>query len=375
MDYPTFVLVVNVTTVVILLMLALLMLSASRFKGEMGYVGAILALTTVPVYLYNMSRTLHWYGMALCLAPCAYSFNLLVMPLLWLFVQRSFTGKRDLSLLQMAHFAPAVLSFLFLSLYLFLQPAATGYVMMDCENRGSGNWVENVNATLLFIQIILYFVLIFIFLRRMKRLIRQNFSDADWTLKRWIPRFFSLLFVLSVCMAVTYLIYPPCDTWLVQMLNLVAMVDLTYHNLLAAKQAQPVMPVIVAIPTSKNSLSSADNAQLDEYAQRFFDYLQKSHAYLNPDLTLDDVARAIGITYNNLSRAINCRMGKNFFAIVNALRVEYSKQLLLHYKENRLTIDSIAQQSGFNSRFTLNNAFKRAEGVSPSRWLASQKIK
>ncbi len=79
------------------------------------------------------------------------------------------------------------------------------------------------------------------------------------------------------------------------------------------------MPVIAAIPTSKNSLSSADNAQLDEYAQRFFDYLQKSHAYLNPDLTLDDVARAIGITYNNLSRAINCRMGKNFFDIVNAL--------------------------------------------------------
>jgi len=49
--------------------------------------------------------------------------------------------------------------------------------------------------------------------------------------------------------------------------------------------------------------------------------------------------------------------------------VEKSKALLMSKKEKGLTLETIAEQCGFNSRFTLNAAFKKAVGVTTSEWL------
>ena len=80
---------------------------------------------------------------------------------------------------------------------------------------------------------------------------------------------------------------------------------------------------------------------------------------------------ATGISYNNLSKAINVVLKRNFFDLINSFRVERAKSLLLDYKKRNQTIDAVAQQSGFNSRFSMNNAFKKAVGMSTSKWLDS----
>ena len=93
----------------------------------------------------------------------------------------------------------------------------------------------------------------------------------------------------------------------------------------------------------------------------------------NPNLSLKDVAKATGLSSKNLSRAINAILEKSFFDLVNGLRVEKSKALLLAKKERGYTLDTIAEECGFNSRFTFNAAFKRATGLTTSEWLKSTK--
>ena len=125
---------------------------------------------------------------------------------------------------------------------------------------------------------------------------------------------------------------------------------------------------------NRTPLSDADNQKedidkLQQCAQQVEEYLRSSEAYINPNLSIKEVAYATGISSKNLSKAINQVLGRNFFDIVNGYRVEKAKVLLLAKKEKGLTLDTIAEQCGFNSRFTLNAAFKRTVGATTSDWL------
>ena len=87
MAYNEFILTVNSSAIILLLVLALILLTATRFRSESGYAAAIIVVPNVPVYLYNMSRMLGWHDFTLFMFPISFSVNTLLMPLLWLFAK------------------------------------------------------------------------------------------------------------------------------------------------------------------------------------------------------------------------------------------------------------------------------------------------
>ena len=81
------------------------------------------------------------------------------------------------------------------------------------------------------------------------------------------------------------------------------------------------------------------------------------------------MANATRIPARNISEAINTVLKKTFFDLVNGLRIEKSKVLLKQKKQQGFTLETIAEQCGFNSQYTFCRAFKKAVGVSTSEWL------
>lgn len=69
MGYNEFILIVNAASVIILLVMALLLCLAARFKGESSYAAMIIVVSTVPVYIYNVCRSLQLYEVAIFLLP------------------------------------------------------------------------------------------------------------------------------------------------------------------------------------------------------------------------------------------------------------------------------------------------------------------
>ena len=65
MGYNEFILIVNAASVIILLVMALLLCLAARFKGESSYAAMIIVVSTVPVYIYNVCRSLQLYEVAI----------------------------------------------------------------------------------------------------------------------------------------------------------------------------------------------------------------------------------------------------------------------------------------------------------------------
>ncbi|MBI9099472.1 MAG: helix-turn-helix transcriptional regulator, partial [Spirochaetaceae bacterium] len=96
--------------------------------------------------------------------------------------------------------------------------------------------------------------------------------------------------------------------------------------------------------------------------------LSQKELFLNPDLSLDDLVKALGFSRNEVSWIINRKMGKNFYLLINEYRVNRVKELLLSEDHREMTILEIALQSGFNSKPGFNKVFKELTSQTPSQY-------
>jgi AraC-like DNA-binding protein len=99
------------------------------------------------------------------------------------------------------------------------------------------------------------------------------------------------------------------------------------------------------------------------------DTMLKDKPYLDPKLNLSDLAEMIHCSPNQLSQLLNENMGKNFYDYVNDYRLHYFQSLNRDPKNRQFTFLSLAYESGFNSKTTFNNFFKKTLGVTPSEYL------
>ena len=374
MGYDNFILTVNSSSIIILMVLAAILLTATRFRSESGYAAAIIVVPNVPVYLYNMSRMLEWHSLSLFMLPISNSVNTLLMPLLWFFAKKNFEPSFRLKPIHLLHLLPGLIC---LALCLFMSPEER-LASIRYEMTGVDSLLGNVNTIIIFAQMVGYFAVIFRFLHRKKKIIRETTSDAEWIQKMWIPVFEYLFAALFVIVMVCYAIWPRTDAWLIQILNVIAMFYLVYNTI-----AHPVMPIkqtdeeIVVEPEETDepetpAISVIDSQQMKEVCERASQYMIESKAYLRSDISLAIFAKEINIPQRTLSRSINGTLGFNFFEFVNRMRIEEAKRLLSELNVSDFNIDSIYPACGFRSRSTFYMVFKKMTGMTPAAWLENQ---
>ena len=94
--------------------------------------------------------------------------------------------------------------------------------------------------------------------------------------------------------------------------------------------------------------------------------MTKDKIYLEPNLTLTDLSRKLGVNSTVLSYAINNGFGKNFNDFVNEFRISEVKEKLTSGDDSSLL--NVAFDCGFNSKATFNRAFKKFTGISPKEF-------
>lgn len=91
--------------------------------------------------------------------------------------------------------------------------------------------------------------------------------------------------------------------------------------------------------------------------------------FLNPKLTLNELARQMGKKQRDLSRVINEYHSKNFYEFVNSYRIQKFKELVQMEENRNYTILFLAYESGFNSKATFNSAFKKITELTPREYI------
>ena len=117
----------------------------------------------------------------------------------------------------------------------------------------------------------------------------------------------------------------------------------------------------------KYSGSHLKEDELEQYFSELQSLLATEKLFLNPDLTLQNLAERMQLSSKVISQVINQRSEKNFFDFINSYRCEEAKNLMMD-SDPKVTILEILYEVGFNSKSSFNKEFKKLNGSTPTEY-------
>ncbi|MEH6581372.1 MAG: helix-turn-helix domain-containing protein [Halioglobus sp.] len=122
------------------------------------------------------------------------------------------------------------------------------------------------------------------------------------------------------------------------------------------------------IVSQRYAKSGLDEAGLQKVMDGLTRLMVQEKVFLDPGLSLPQLALRLDCSVNHLSQAINAGFGMSFFDYVNQHRVKEAMSSLCCKEGGAPPILDIALSVGFNSTSTFYAAFKKSTGQSPGQY-------
>lgn len=90
--------------------------------------------------------------------------------------------------------------------------------------------------------------------------------------------------------------------------------------------------------------------------------------FLDPDLTLNQLAKKMGTNRATLSHVINQYFHKSFPALLNQYRVNEALRQLTNPANKSWKLEVIGEMCGYRNRQVFHSAFKRETGITPNHF-------
>ncbi|GAB3639662.1 helix-turn-helix domain-containing protein [Spirosoma arcticum] len=258
----------------------------------------------------------------------------------------------------------------------------TGYhlIVFSLGRDFVANWQKTVHdryyipdITFVFsvVQSLLYLYLSQKLYRDYRAWIKTQFSETDTISFRWFRNFLIALTIsLILSFAMTMLdIWLNLSFWEDWWDKLAGVILIYYVSIAGYGQVQPGKRLTF-------QPASADPSAFPELANwktKLVTLMDTEKPYLEPELSLADLARRMQINPVSLSQVINAGAGKNFNDFVNGYRVDEFKERVRNPANGHLSFLGIALECGFNSKATFNRAFRKCTGLSPKAYVETQK--
>ncbi len=97
--------------------------------------------------------------------------------------------------------------------------------------------------------------------------------------------------------------------------------------------------------------------------------MEQERVFTDSTITLDKLAKQLGTNRSNLSKAINTGLGVNFTTYLNSYRIKEAIRIFNEQAHSSLTVESIGQLCGFNTRQAFHRAFKHETGMNMRQYL------
>ncbi len=126
---------------------------------------------------------------------------------------------------------------------------------------------------------------------------------------------------------------------------------------------------VTIAPVIKNTTSGFESDYLILIGNQAEACMKEFQPYLQQDFNLAQLSVLLKIPVHHLAYYFREIKKMSFTDFRNSWRVDHAKNLIYEGKCNELTLEAIGFLSGFASRNTFLNAFKKAEGISPQSFL------
>ncbi|MDO7853620.1 helix-turn-helix domain-containing protein [Hymenobacter convexus] len=136
---------------------------------------------------------------------------------------------------------------------------------------------------------------------------------------------------------------------------------------LAAEAAAPAPTAAVSeAPQTPPTPAPALAPELHPWRDKLLRLMADEQPWLEPELTLTELAQRLQTHPALLSKVINAGCGQNFNDFVNTYRVQEARRKLADPRFGHYSLVGVALESGFNSKSTFNRVFKKLLGQAPS---------
>lgn len=301
-------------------------------------------------------------------------------PFLYLYVLYSIKNKSHLKKNDYLHFLPFLLSYLLMSHFFFFYSAEEKVQVYK-------GIIDDYNGTIASIMLIgfiisgmTYTILAYLKLVKREKVVKENFSEINRINLKWLQysiigvgSFFVVGTIVSILREVVGFQFPFNADILFYSIIVAFVVYIGYSGIrqkgLFSNQSIKEEELVKAESEYKNSSLKKDDAT--KIHNELLDLMNEDKPYLNPKLTISELAEDLSTSTNHLSQVINQYQKVNFYDFVNKYRIEAFIENARNNSEFSLLAN--AYDAGFNSKSTFNTAFKKLKSVTPSQYISSLK--
>ncbi len=136
-----------------------------------------------------------------------------------------------------------------------------------------------------------------------------------------------------------------------------------FRLLMDMTSAQQLRQQCTVLIRTLRAYEESEQRQKSDKVTKALEYIGEH--FDDPGICAEKIGDALGVSASYVSRILKQNTGLGVVDHIHGARLQKAKALL---EETELSLDEIAHQVGFSSRFTLTRSFKRYEEMTPGAW-------
>ncbi|HLN75260.1 MAG: helix-turn-helix domain-containing protein [Methylococcaceae bacterium] len=312
-----------------------------------------LSLSADWTYFYNYPYLHYIYKPLYCLW----------VPLFYFYTRYCLSKEFRLNKKHAMHFVPFLLFFLFFMAIWIIKGNHYIWANIYIKNSFVYNTALAVDIIVKIQYLIYNFLMIRLLLNVEKEVRAQKSALTIQSIDiRWL-RFIVYGYAIGCLNAIVTFIFDRMGSPVAPTINLISISYFflfffaIFYNTITHKIVEDeVKPKAVQLPAS----------ELQALMHRIEAQVTGKKMFLDPELTLEQIALAVNDKERNISQAINILQHRNVNDYINHLRINHACLLLLADKDK--PVFEVMYESGFNTKGTFNLAFKKAVGKTPTQF-------
>lgn len=201
------------------------------------------------------------------------------------------------------------------------------------------------------------------------RIFNETYSDDIGAYIKWLSIFTWWAVIFGVgCGLLTFLPDKYVYIWILSSIPFYGYLFYSYQNyMIFYEQVERTLEIENAADDEKKK------TETEKESPRYFDGIESSltpwlenKSYTQSGFTIQDMAKTLGTNRTYLNAYIKDKYHATFCEWITGLRLEYAKTMLKEHPE--MSIQKIAESSGFLSRSYFIKSFTEKEGCTPAKW-------
>jgi AraC-like DNA-binding protein len=303
---------------------------------------------------------------------------LLAMPLFYLYVLSVCYSDFRLKWKHLVHLLPILLVNLVFIPRLYLASNSDMKLLSgDLEHMPEIYLIQ----ILIEFQYVFYIVSAFLILKKYREIYLENYTNPSTSTYKYLFQMTTVFLIAHGLVALKNLLrysdYRQMFLWLNVVVGSVAlfitcwlvMKALNHPELFRGinsrlQLTKDILPEVEEKTASKNIQDDAISSQISTLKQ----YMAQKEPFLDPSLTIQELANQIDIPVRDLSVLINHHIDQHFFDFVNEYRIQKAMGILKDQSRSQLTVLEILYEVGFNSKSSFNTSFKKHTNLTPTAY-------